>query len=165
MAGKRTTKTIRLKGLRGNYQSDYEAGDVVFRKYKKEWHIYTTTVYSKFGGRAVEQVRKASNAPLYIEANEDLALALKKVGKPLTTINDKIDNERLGFQEIEITYNPNNGKILKHKIHAKSVEDIKTHKELVKERFEHYEKMPEFGAFMTIANSKLTYKLSDEKEE
>lgn len=158
-------KKVTLNGLRGNYQSGYRVGDTVFRKYKKEWHIYTIASENSLKVRFVAgpRVVKAANAITYIHANPDLAQALAKAGKPLTTINDKIDNARWGLSDIEIHFNDKDGTIVGHKINVKTPEDIKAHKELVKERKEQYQKLPSFGAFLAFTDSHLTYLLSEEK--
>jgi hypothetical protein len=158
-------RKVRLKGLRGNYQNGYAEGEVVYRKYKKEWHIYVQASQNMYGLRySRERITMAHNSIAYVEAHEDLQEALKKAGKPLSTINDKVNNPRLGLHDIEISYDDVKGVIKSHKILVKDPVNIKLHKEVIKERAEIYSKLDTFGVFLSNAGNKLTCLLSKRKK-
>lgn len=147
------TKKVNLTGLRGNYKNDYLIGEVVFRKYQKQWHIYTSCKNVPWGvSPAKDRVTMAPNSLPYVKEHDDLRDALMKAGKPLTTINDKTDNVRWGLSDIVIEYDTETGLIVGHKLTVASPDDIKTHREVVKARKEHYNKMPSFATFLANAN-------------
>jgi hypothetical protein len=157
---------VTLRGLKGNEKNSYHVGDIVYRKYNKEWHIYVRHVEISFGyGKPISTTVKAINSVDYVNSNPDLLEALKKAGKPLSNINDKEDNVRLGIRDIEIHYDPRSAAITKHKIKAGSPEKIKVHKDIVKEREEIYSKLSTFGSFMSILNYNLTYELSNQNNK
>jgi hypothetical protein len=151
-------KTVQLRGLRGNYQNGYAVGEVVYRKYNREWHIYTTTPQLRFGSRtSIDRVQRASNDVEYVEAHPDLQAALKRAAKPVTTINDKVNNGRPSLACISIMYDPSTGNIIGHSI----AEGVTHTAEEKKEKLKEYDSITNFGTFLGIATRiKLTFKSS-----
>lgn len=93
------SRKITLRGLKANYNT-YEEGDVVYRKYNREWHIYVST--NNFGRKRVERFH---NDDIFVKANPALLAALKLASRPFSQINDKIDNHRRNIGKITITGN------------------------------------------------------------
>lgn len=128
-------ETFRLSGLKANYKRSYEQGDIVYRKYNREWHIYAN-VPTTHG----TVVRRISNDHSYITTN--FLDEMKKLAKPISTINDKKDNHRPKLEDVELIYDPTTNRIIGHNVN--SVERIKRIEEAKKE----YETMEGFGVFM-----------------
>jgi hypothetical protein len=153
-------KKATLRGLKGNYSGGYAVGDVVYRKYGKQWYIYTSRMTTSWGSsRATELVSMAGNSIQYVNNNPDLLEALKKACKPISTINDKIDNDRWSLKDFVISFDPDTGNIMGHEIKVASAEEILSQKQAEKARLEEYNKMPTYGAFLGIGSYKLTYDL------
>lgn len=158
-----TIKKATLKGLRGNYQENYTVGEVVFRKYKKEWHIYTSATSPNGRPAVTARTIMAPNSIKFVGDNPELEEALRKAAKPISTINDKRDNFRVTLSQIEIEYDNRSGELTGYRFKGTSAEEIKTHEQEMKARKEVYSKIPVFGAFLGIVPSyKLTYELSRE---
>lgn len=132
-------ETFRLNGLKANYKRAYNQGDTVYRKYNREWHIYAN-VPTPHG----TTVRRISNDHNYITTN--LLDEMKKLAKPISTINDKKDNYRPKIEDVEIIYDPETNRIIGHNI--TSAERIKRTEEAKKE----YEAMEGFGVFLAIVS-------------
>jgi hypothetical protein len=128
-------KTFRLNGLKANYGRTYAVGDTVYRKYNREWHIYVP-----FETSHGTSIRRASNDHAYITTN--LLEDMKKLAKPISTINDKTDNARPKLNDVELIYDPTTNRIVGHNIN--SVERIKRIEEAKKE----YDTMEGFGVFL-----------------
>ena len=129
-------ETFRLNGLKANYKREgYKAGDIVYRKYGREWHIYVP--YPTTHGISI---RRALNDNDYVIHN--ILDDIKKLAKPISTINDKVDNLRTKVSDIEIIYDPDTNRIIGHNI--TSAERLKRIEETKKE----YEEMEGFGVFL-----------------
>jgi hypothetical protein len=132
-----------LTGLRANKLplESYKIGDVVHRKYGKEWHIYVPVVNS-FDKHVI---RRAINDHSYVP--EHLEHHLKARCRPLTKINDKVDNPRPMLGDIIIKVDTKSGRIIGHRFHyatakAPVTEEDKTAREA------HYAEMPSYGVFL-----------------
>lgn len=135
---------IKLNGLKGNKKGRdaYEAGDVVKRKYGREWHIYIP-VDSTLSHETL--IRRANNDQIF--ADTVLGDILTKAAKPSTTINDKIDNSRPNISTIYITVNTETRQILDYRLEGamRPVKEIKEEAIIIKKTM--YNELEHFGAF------------------
>lgn len=139
-------KTIQLNGLKANYRlGRYKEGDVVYRKYGREWHIYLAYV----GRGGTQSIMRATNDREFINENEELLEALKKAAKPFSQIDDKADNDRPLLGNISITYNERTLRITKYSIDYDGITSKTVAPTAAATKRAMYEALETFGAFLS----------------